>query len=61
VKHDAFQRGYCTSGQICSAVAVLDEARRGWPSAVTEDLANLSSAASAAVLLRFGVSFDVTL
>jgi xanthine dehydrogenase YagT iron-sulfur-binding subunit len=39
VKHDALQCGYCTPGQICSAVAVLDEAERGWPSAVTEDLA----------------------
>jgi xanthine dehydrogenase YagT iron-sulfur-binding subunit len=39
VEHDAFQCGYCTPGQICSAVAVLDEAARGWPSAVTEDLA----------------------
>jgi xanthine dehydrogenase YagT iron-sulfur-binding subunit len=39
VEHDALQCGYCTPGQICSAVAMLDEARRGWPSAVTEDLA----------------------
>ncbi|MEA2183644.1 MAG: xanthine dehydrogenase YagT iron-sulfur-binding subunit, partial [Solirubrobacteraceae bacterium] len=39
VKHDAFQCGYCTPGQICSALALLDEADRGWPSAVTEDLA----------------------
>jgi xanthine dehydrogenase YagT iron-sulfur-binding subunit len=39
VEHDAFQCGYCTPGQICSAVAMLDEAARGWPSAVTEDLA----------------------
>lgn len=35
---DAFQCGYCTPGQVCSAVAVLDEVRRGWPSAVTDDL-----------------------
>jgi xanthine dehydrogenase YagT iron-sulfur-binding subunit len=35
---DAFQCGYCTPGQVCSAVAVLDEVRRGWPSHVTEDL-----------------------
>jgi xanthine dehydrogenase YagT iron-sulfur-binding subunit len=39
VDRDAFQCGYCTPGQICSAVALLDEAKRGWPSAVTEDLA----------------------
>ena len=35
---DAYQCGYCTSGQIISAVGVLDEARQGWPSHVTEDL-----------------------
>jgi len=39
VEHDALQCGYCTPGQICSAVALLDEARCGWPSAVTADLA----------------------
>ena len=38
VEHDALQCGYCTPGQICSAVAVIEEARQGWPSAVTEDL-----------------------
>ena len=38
IEHDAFQCGYCTPGQICSAVAVIEEARQGWPSAVTEDL-----------------------
>jgi xanthine dehydrogenase YagT iron-sulfur-binding subunit len=35
---DAFQCGYCTPGQVCSAVGVLDEVDRGWPSHVTEDL-----------------------
>jgi xanthine dehydrogenase YagT iron-sulfur-binding subunit len=39
VEHDAFQCGYCTPGQICSAVGMLAEARDGWPSAVTRDLA----------------------
>ena len=39
VKHDGFQCGYCTPGQICSAVAVLDEIRAGIPSHVTGSLA----------------------
>jgi len=38
VKHDGYQCGYCTPGQICSAVAVLDEIKRGVPSHVTGDL-----------------------
>ncbi|WP_267129876.1 aldehyde dehydrogenase iron-sulfur subunit PaoA [Xanthomonas campestris] len=38
VKHDGYQCGYCTPGQICSAVAVLDEVKRGVPSHVTDDL-----------------------
>jgi xanthine dehydrogenase YagT iron-sulfur-binding subunit len=38
VTHDGFQCGYCTPGQICSAVAVLDEIKRGVPSHVTADL-----------------------
>jgi xanthine dehydrogenase YagT iron-sulfur-binding subunit len=36
---DAFQCGYCTPGQLCSAVGMLREADAGWPSAVTADLA----------------------
>jgi xanthine dehydrogenase YagT iron-sulfur-binding subunit len=36
--HDAFQCGYCTPGQICSALAMLDEVKAGQPSHVTEDL-----------------------
>jgi xanthine dehydrogenase YagT iron-sulfur-binding subunit len=38
VEHDGFQCGYCTSGQICSAIGMLAESRRGMPSYVTEDL-----------------------
>lgn len=38
VKHDGYQCGYCTPGQICSAVAALDEIRRGVPSHVQADL-----------------------
>jgi xanthine dehydrogenase YagT iron-sulfur-binding subunit len=38
VKHDGFQCGYCTPGQICSAVAVLGEIKAGIPSHVTSDL-----------------------
>ena len=38
VEHDGFQCGYCTSGQICSAVGMLAESRRGMPSYVTENL-----------------------
>jgi xanthine dehydrogenase YagT iron-sulfur-binding subunit len=39
IEHDGFQCGYCTSGQICSAVGMLRESRMGMPSYVTEDLA----------------------
>ncbi|WP_431312406.1 aldehyde dehydrogenase iron-sulfur subunit PaoA [Sphingomonas natans] len=38
IKHDGYQCGYCTPGQICSAVSVLDEIKRGIPSHVTADL-----------------------
>ena len=39
VKHDGYQCGYCTPGQICSAVSVLDEIKRGIPSHVQADVA----------------------
>jgi xanthine dehydrogenase YagT iron-sulfur-binding subunit len=39
IEHDGFQCGYCTSGQICSAVGMLAESQQGMPSYVTEDLA----------------------
>jgi len=38
VKHDGYQCGYCTPGQICSAVAVIEEVKSGIPSHVTDDL-----------------------
>ncbi len=38
LKHDGFQCGYCTPGQICSAVAVLTEIEQGVPSYATADL-----------------------
>jgi xanthine dehydrogenase YagT iron-sulfur-binding subunit len=38
VKHDGYQCGFCTPGQICSAVAMLDEVKAGVPSHVTADL-----------------------
>ncbi|MGU3384203.1 aldehyde dehydrogenase iron-sulfur subunit PaoA [Methylobacterium sp. 13MFTsu3.1M2] len=39
LEHDGFQCGYCTPGQICSSVGMLSEAKAGWPSHVTEDVA----------------------
>ena len=41
LENDAFQCGYCTPGQICSAVGMLQEAADGWPSQVMEDVAAL--------------------
>jgi xanthine dehydrogenase YagT iron-sulfur-binding subunit len=38
IEHDGFQCGYCTPGQICSALGVLDELRQGWPSYATDDV-----------------------
>jgi xanthine dehydrogenase YagT iron-sulfur-binding subunit len=39
VTHDGFQCGYCTPGQLCSAVGMLREVEAGWPSSVTRQLA----------------------
>ncbi len=39
IEHDGFQCGYCTPGQLCSAIAMADELARGIPSHVTADLA----------------------
>ncbi|MFL6313914.1 MAG: 2Fe-2S iron-sulfur cluster-binding protein [Terriglobales bacterium] len=44
LEHDGFQCGYCTPGQICSAVALLQEARRGDASYVTADLRKIGTA-----------------
>jgi xanthine dehydrogenase YagT iron-sulfur-binding subunit len=38
IEHDGFQCGFCTAGQIMSGVAVIDEARAGWPSAAMTDV-----------------------
>jgi xanthine dehydrogenase YagT iron-sulfur-binding subunit len=38
IEHDGFQCGFCTSGQIMSGVAVIEEAKAGWPSAATVDV-----------------------
>ena len=38
IDHDGFQCGYCTPGQICSAIGMVQEVRRGVPSHVTGDL-----------------------
>lgn len=39
LEHDGFQCGYCTPGQICSAVGMLAEHEQGWPSHATPDVA----------------------
>jgi xanthine dehydrogenase YagT iron-sulfur-binding subunit len=39
LERDAYQCGYCTPGQICSAIGMLQEARDGWPSHATKDVA----------------------
>ena len=48
IAHDAFQCGYCTPGQLCSAVGMLDEVAAGHPSAATADLAAEAIALDAA-------------
>ncbi|MFF5323110.1 2Fe-2S iron-sulfur cluster-binding protein [Janibacter hoylei] len=44
VDNDAFQCGFCTPGQVCSAVGMLEELEQGSPSYVTEDLTSTASA-----------------
>jgi xanthine dehydrogenase YagT iron-sulfur-binding subunit len=43
IDHDAFQCGYCTPGQLCSAVGMLDEFEAGWPSSVSVGAPELSA------------------
>jgi xanthine dehydrogenase YagT iron-sulfur-binding subunit len=38
IERDGFQCGFCTSGQIMSAISVIEEAKAGWPSAATDDV-----------------------
>jgi xanthine dehydrogenase YagT iron-sulfur-binding subunit len=52
VQHDGFQCGYCTPGQICSAVAVLDEIRGGVPSHASPDLIAAPEASEAEIRER---------
>ncbi|EJJ29505.1 aldehyde dehydrogenase iron-sulfur subunit PaoA [Rhizobium sp. CF142] len=52
VKHDGFQCGYCTPGQICSSVAVLEEIKANIPSHVTGDLTSPAQATAAEVRER---------
>ncbi|MFL5575134.1 MAG: 2Fe-2S iron-sulfur cluster-binding protein [Gemmatimonadaceae bacterium] len=52
VRHDALQCGYCTPGQICSAVALLNEHRAGWPSHATADVATAPALTDAEIAER---------
>ena len=57
IKHDGYQCGYCTPGQICSAVAMLDEIKAGIPSHVSADLT--ASPQATAVELRERMSGNI--
>jgi xanthine dehydrogenase YagT iron-sulfur-binding subunit len=52
VHHDALQCGYCTPGQICSAVMVLAEHKAGWPSYATTDVASAPALTDAEIRER---------
>ncbi|MBM9461874.1 2Fe-2S iron-sulfur cluster binding domain-containing protein [Aeromicrobium sp. YIM 150415] len=52
IDQDAFQCGYCTPGQICSAIGMLAEAEDGSPSFVTDDLAEAPSLTDAEIRER---------
>ncbi|VVP66923.1 aldehyde dehydrogenase iron-sulfur subunit PaoA [Pseudomonas fluorescens] len=52
IKHDGYQCGYCTPGQICSAVAMLEEIKAGIPSHVSSDLIAKSPTTTAEIRER---------
>src|ERR1700730_17884579 len=52
VRHDGLQCGYCTPGQICSAVALLSEHKAGWPSHATADVATAPDLTDAEIAER---------
>jgi xanthine dehydrogenase YagT iron-sulfur-binding subunit len=52
VRHDGLQCGYCTPGQICSAVALLAEHKAGWPSYATADVATAPTLTNAEIAER---------
>jgi xanthine dehydrogenase YagT iron-sulfur-binding subunit len=52
VRHDGFQCGYCTPGQICSAVALVAEHKAGWPSWATADVATPPALTNAEIAER---------
>jgi xanthine dehydrogenase YagT iron-sulfur-binding subunit len=52
VRHDGYQCGYCTPGQICSSIAVLEEIEAGIPSHATEDLAAAPTVSDAEIRER---------
>jgi xanthine dehydrogenase YagT iron-sulfur-binding subunit len=52
IEHDAFQCGYCTPGQLCSAAGMLGEIADGWPSAVTLHTGNRAELTAAEIRER---------
>ncbi|KPW50365.1 Aldehyde oxidase/xantine dehydrogenase, iron-sulfur cluster-binding subunit [Pseudomonas syringae pv. berberidis] len=52
IKHDGYQCGYCTPGQICSAVAMLEEIKAGIPSHISSDLLAKSPVTAAEIRER---------
>jgi len=59
IQYDGFQCGYCTSGQICSAVALLDELKAGNASSVTPDVRNTGPVAITAEEIRERMSGNI--